>query len=466
MRSLLTATGTCLVLPIVLFAALHYPEVDAEVERRLPLLPVRDIARQLEAEVAQACTLHTGTPPNFGRILEDYGKLRTSDAFLGLSALSRSHKHFRLPEQAVARFITWYRNVPHDLLTSDPVATVLQRLEEIGRKEKRLASQRDQMLIEHMLQCLSYDLPRSRARLSPRMGLPPPVIENGLVFCGESIPLDREDVRLRIEHQIDVLLTDLRSTTEVWLKRKDRYGSAVETILIREETPRELALLPALESGYSPSVVSPSMATGWWQFRKATAVNSDSPTKSLDWTLRVDQWRDERRDLVLSTRAAARYLKWIRARFSDGGKPCGWLMSAAAYNAGFAETGYRTSAYDTLTYWDVKLPRETEDYVPRWIALWIIDLHRSFYDMDLPPIAPLEMESLEGVRLARDLPLEVLAAMTSSSVRFIREMNGTLHKGASRFKAKVAGSQIVHTIHVPKGAREVVLKTLKLQGYI
>lgn len=466
MRSFLTATGTCLVLPIVLFVSLHYPEVDAEIERRLPLLSVRDIARQLEVEVTYACAIHTGTPANFSRILKDYGKLSTCDAFLGLSALSGSYKHFPLPEQAVARFITWYRNVPHDILTSDPVATVIQRLEEIGREEKRLANGRDQMLIEHVLQCLTYELPRSRARLSARMGLPPAVIENGLIFCGESIPLGREDVRHRIEHQIDFLLTDLRSTTEVWLKRRDRYGKAIEAILVREEAPRELALLPALESGYSPSVVSPLMATGWWQFRKATAVNSDAPTKSLDWTLQVDQWKDERRDLVLSTRAATRYLKWIRERLSDDGKPCGWLMSAAAYNAGFAETGYRTSAYDTVTYWDVKLPRETEDYVPRWIALWIIDSHRSLYDMDLPSIAPLEIESLEEVRLIRDLPLGALAAMTSSSVRFIREINGTLQKGASKFKANGAGSQIVHTIHVPKGAREVVLKALKSQGYI
>ena len=91
---------------------------------------------------------------------------------------------------------------------------------------------------------------------------------------------------------------------------------------------------------------------------------------------------------------------------------------------------------------------------------------RWFYDMDLPSVVPLEIESLEEVRLIRDLPLGALAAMTSSSVRFIREINGTLHKGALKFKANGAGSPIVHTIHVPKGAREVALKALKSQGYI
>ena len=153
-------------------------------------------------------------------------------------------------------------------------------------------------------------------------------------------------------------------------------------------------------------------------------------------------------------------------QLSSGGKQCGWLMSAAAYNAGVAETAYRINAYDTATYWDVKLPRETEDYVPRWVAFSIIDSHRSFYGMDLPAIAPLQFETLENVRLAKDLPVEFLAVMTSSSARFIREINGILRKRAMGFRAKRGGTERVHTIHVPKGSGQAVLKALRVQGYL
>lgn len=466
MRTFFAALGPCLVFPVVLFVALHYPALDAEVDRRLPLLPVYDIAHQLEAEITYAAGLHKDLPANFGRILSDYGKLVTSDSFLALKRLSASHRQYQLPERVVTSFIAWTRNLPPDILTTDPVGTVLARLDETRKREDLHAQKRDQMLFAHALDCLKYGPPPTGGRLATRIALPPETLLGGLRFCGEAIPLGREDVRRRIEHQINYLLTDFRNTTEIWLRRKDRYGAAIEAILLEEGMPREFVLLPALESGYSSSVVSPSMAAGWWQFLKATAVNSLSGSKDLDWSLQVDQWKDERRDLVLSTRAAARYLKWIRLQLSNGDRQCGWLMTAAAYNAGFAETSYRINAYDSATYWDVKLPRETEDYVPRWVALWIIDSHRRFYGLDLPAIAPVQFETLEKVRLAKDLPLELLATLTSSSVRFMKEINGTLRKGDTGFRAKRSGVDRTHNIHVPKGSKQAVLKALRQQGYV
>ena len=204
-------------------------------------------------------------------------------------------------------------------------------------------------------------------------------MRTGLTFCGEEIPLDRPDVRQRIEYQLEYLLGDFRETTELWLRRRDRYAWVIEEVLRKEGVPEEFRLLPALESGYNRGVVSPALATGWWQFVRPTAIRSPISDKDLDWSLRIDGRVDQRKDLALSTRSATRYLKWMRSKLGSAGMPGSWLITAAAYNAGFDEVQHRCNAYGTVSYWDLKLPFETENYVPRWIAFSIIDLHRTLY---------------------------------------------------------------------------------------
>ncbi len=465
MRRALEAIGPCFLFPVVLFVWLYYPVLDEDVRKRVPLLCAYDIAQQLEAEIVHASSVCPELPPNFGRIRDEYGSLATSESFLSLGSLSAG-KSFLPSENLLIRFIAWKWAVPPELVTSDPVGQVLNRLGDLESREAQSAQRRDELLKAHALDCLKFDPSPQTGPPSTRVGLPPELLQVGMIFCDELIPLERDDVRRRVEYQINYLLTDFRTTTEVWLKRKDRYGPIAETILLQEGVPAEFNMLPALESGYSSSIVSPSMAAGWWQFLKTTAAGEPSGDKDYDWGLTVDQGIDERKDLVLSTRSAARYLKWIRSRLSIDGKPCGWLISAAAYNAGLAETAYRIGAYNTVNYWDVKLPRETEDYIPRWLALWIIDKHRSFYDMNLPRVPSVEIESLEGVRLVRDVPASLLAAIAGSSLRLIREINGTLTKGTPAFKARKGGVDRPHTIHVPRGTRQAIMKVLRAQGYV
>jgi membrane-bound lytic murein transglycosylase D len=259
---------------------------------------------------------------------------------------------------------------------------------------------------------------------------------------------------------------DLRQTTKLWLQRRDRYGQAVAGILKTEGIPVEFSLLPALESGYSASATSPSQARGWWQFVRATAVKSLAQDPNLDWTLRVNESKDERCDLILSTRAAARYLTWMRSRLSDSSGPVSWLTVAAAYNAGLNELQYRTAVYKTNSYWDAKLPLETENYVPRWIALWIIDAHRDYYGMESAFITALEFDTLQEIRLSRDLPLSVVAVASNAPLRFIRELNGGVQKGETAFRASLQKDGTAHTIHVPKGCKESVLKTLRERAFL
>lgn len=467
MRLLLNVIGPVLFVPVCCFAMLSYPVLNQEIKTKLPVLPVYYISRQLDAEIVAARSRQPrDIPANYGRIIQDYRGLLASKEFDDLKPLSGRVSATSLAEGLIARAVLWQEALPADFLQKDPIKDVIDQVNSLRDSERRNAVERESILVRHALDCLRYHPPDSGGIIAVKRGVPPEVLEKGLVFCGEKVPLERTDVRRRIEYQIAYLLADFRDTTGIWLKRKDRYGEATKQILEKEGVPGEFALLPALESGYSHKVVSPSMAGGWWQFVRPTAVQSLSRDRHLDWSLQVDSWKDERRDLALSTRSAARYLKWMRSKLGDGSGPGSWLTAAAAYNAGFSEVKYRTGAYGTTSCWDMKLPAETEDYIPRWIALSLVDGNRRLYGIELPSVSPICFDTLEGVQLARDLPLSQLAVLTESSVRFIREINAAVEKRETCFRAFRNSTPLTHTLHVPKGWREQTLKMLKSKMYL
>ncbi len=461
MKKVLYAIGPCLILPPVCFLILAYPVVKGEIQAKIPLLTPYYISRQLAAEVAFAEAHSYGLPAVYGRILEDYGRLTSNSKLTDWSASVAPGKEWGPAGRMLARFMLRRANLPPDLLETEPVREIVDGVAEVTRRNNLSTAAREKVIRRHVLECLRFNPPVPLKSLKPRRSMPPDVTEESLVFCGERIPLGRPDVLLRISHQIDYLIGDFRTTTGMWLRRKDRYGTAIAGVLREEGLPGEFSLLPALESGFSSAVISPSMALGWWQFVKPTARLSQTSDADLNWKLRVDDLKDERKDLTVSTRSAAKYLKWIRLKLGDKTTPASWLVSAAAYNAGLTETRRRMRAYGTPSYWDIKLPRETEDYVPRWIALYVIDTHRRHYGFDVPKIDALRFDTLEGIQLARDLPLSLLATVTGASVRFIREINGSLDGKSKVFRAFKDNKVLTHTIHVPEGCKDLVLETLK-----
>ncbi len=454
------------VLPVFFFVMSAYPALERDIEARRPLLSAFYISEQLAHAISPADSADDGLPPRYSWILNDYGDLAVNKSLLALKDISSQARSRSFSQRKLTELLLRIKNLPPELLEADPVDDILRNLQTVREKEKRMVVRRKALLSKHYLDCLSYGLPDIGRILPGRRGLPPNMLKNGLIFCGERIPLERQDVRMRIEYQIDYLLTDFRDTTGVWFKRKDRYGKIVADILRKEAVPREFSVLPALESGYSGKITSPAKARGWWQFVKPTATQSLAKDPKLDWTLRVDKWRDERCDLVLSTRSAARYLKWMRNRLRNSSGNGGWLTTAAAYNSGLSKTKDRVAAYKTLSYWDMKLPLETETYVPRWIALFILDSNRRYYGLEVPYIRPLGFETLHRVRLARDLPLTVLASLTRSSVSFIRRLNGALRKGEDALKASTGARDSGHTIHVPPGCKDSVYRALLARSYV
>ena len=124
--------------------------------------------------------------------------------------------------------------------------------------------------------------------------------------------------------------------------------------------PGEFALLPAVESGYSPRVTSSQDATGLWQIIPATARGLKLPHSG---------WYDARRDILTSTTAALDYLTTLRDAFHGD-----WLLAAAAYNGGagnvrraIRRAGLRIETADYAAI-ERHLPRETRSHVARWLV--------------------------------------------------------------------------------------------------
>jgi membrane-bound lytic murein transglycosylase D len=123
--------------------------------------------------------------------------------------------------------------------------------------------------------------------------------------------------------------------------------------------PLEIALLPVVESAFEPYAYSRARAAGMWQFIPGTGSR---------FGFKQNWWYDGRRDVVESTRAAFDYLQSLHDEFNGD-----WLLAIAAYNCGEMNVQRAVeknlAAHKPIDFWSLKLPRETQAYVPKLLAM-------------------------------------------------------------------------------------------------
>ncbi len=141
-------------------------------------------------------------------------------------------------------------------------------------------------------------------------------------------------------------------------QRSSRYLFHIVEEIERRGMPTELALLPFVESAFVPEAFSTAKAAGLWQFIPSTGRNYD---------LEQNMWKDERRDVVESTRAALDYLEKLHEMFGD------WHLALASYNWGEGAVSRAIAknrrAGKPTRYTDLKMPKETQYYVPKLQAV-------------------------------------------------------------------------------------------------
>ncbi len=186
----------------------------------------------------------------------------------------------------------------------------------------------------------------------------------------------------------------------------------------KKNFPAELALLPLVESGYSPYAYSRSGATGLWQLMPATA-SSDG--------LRINWWYDGRRDTLVSTNSALNYLQFLHTHFHD------WPLAISAYNVGQGSVqnalDYNSRMSKALDFWSLSLPAETRDYFPKLLAIANIIMNAKHYGVHLPYIP--DQPYFQSVTLHSQASLEQLSKMTNISESIIQRLNPAFRRWAT-----------------------------------
>jgi membrane-bound lytic murein transglycosylase D len=229
-----------------------------------------------------------------------------------------------------------------------------------------------------------------------------------------------------------------RSVFERWLKRSGRYMELFRTVLQKEGLPPDLVHLVFVESGFNITARSHSAAVGPWQFLRSTARL---------FGLTVNQWVDERRDPEKSTVAAARYLKHLYAIFGD------WPLALASYNAGEGTVLRAIKRQGTTNYWDLRLPAQTEEYVPQFMAMLAISREPKKYGFD--DVEQDEPMNFDELALTGAVDLRAIAGLAGCDYEEIRLLNPAVLRHAA------PGRDGVAMIRVPHGKAEVIMSRLQ-----
>ena len=270
-----------------------------------------------------------------------------------------------------------------------------------------------------------------------------PKLKTELNQTSSGIPLDLSDPVLSYVHYFS---TDRgRKILVAGLQRSGRYKALIERIFAEEGVPQELVYLAQAESGFLPRAISRKSAVGMWQFIAGTGATYD-----LVHTTAFD----ERFDPEKATRAAAKYLKDLYARYGD------WYLAMAAYNCGAGAVDRAVERTGYADYWELlkrhALPKETANYVPIILAMTIMAKNPKDYGLENVDTDPAV--EYDNIQLAASTNLNLIADATMQPISVIRDLNPSLLKTVAP-----AGFQI----HVPKGtgtSAQAALETVPAQN--
>ena len=189
--------------------------------------------------------------------------------------------------------------------------------------------------------------------------------------------------------------------------------------LERYRLPPELALLPYIESNYDPFSISASGAMGIWQFMPATA---------RIYGLKDTWWYEQRHDPLVSSKAAVRYLAYLHNRFNKE-----ITYTLAAYNGGPTLLEKRIKlnkkAGKPTDYKNLKLPKQTQDYVPKFNAILAIVLNAEKYGINLPDFPNKKV--LGNIELDGQVEILAFSEFAGLKPEFVYKLNAGYTKWAS-----------------------------------
>lgn len=198
----------------------------------------------------------------------------------------------------------------------------------------------------------------------------PPRVPDYVVFAGDTVRLDRQDFRERMDREL-ISFTYMHTNSTLMLRRSRRLFGLVEPILKEQGIPEDLKYLMAIESNLDLNAVSTTGASGLWQFTKATAAS---------YKLEVSAEVDERFHPEKETLAACQFLKDAYRKFGD------WMTVAASYNAGQNGIAARLAEQKQTSALELFLKEETSRYMFRLLACKMFFENPAAFGFRLNPI--------------------------------------------------------------------------------
>lgn len=232
--------------------------------------------------------------------------------------------------------------------------------------------------------------------------------------------------RVRRGFAIPDLETDLVRVSEQWYAnrpdyvarmtaRSSRYLFHIIEEVERRRLPTELALLPFIESAFNPQAMSVAKASGMWQF---------IPSTGKDFQLKQNVFRDDRRGVIDSTRAALDYLEKLYGMFGD------WHLALAAYNWGEGNVqraiARNQKAGLPTDYVSLRMPDETRTYVPKLQAVENIVAHPQAFSLTLPAVE--NHPYFLTVVIERDIDIDLAAKFAGVSLDEFKKLNPQMNR--------------------------------------
>ena len=242
-----------------------------------------------------------------------------------------------------------------------------------------------------------YDTSRISLWSRIRSGYSIPDLDNELVRKWERYYADRPDYVQRMT------------------ERGGRYLFHIVEEIEKRGMPLDMALLPFIESAFNPQALSSARAAGMWQFMPATGK---------DFDLRQNLFRDDRRDILASTRAALDYLRLLHQMFGD------WHLALAAYNWGQGNVQRAVKRNEragvSTEYVNLRMPEETRNYVPKFQAMKNIVLRPHEFSLTL---APLENHPFfVSVPITQDIDVALVTRLSGVTQEQFHQLNPQLNK--------------------------------------
>jgi len=255
-------------------------------------------------------------------------------------------------------------------------------------------------------------------------------IATPLTFCGEKVSIEIQNIRERLEKELLLTLWD-RPQVILWLKRSSRYLPIIEKMLKKNKIPEDLKYVAIAESALRPHVSSKRGAIGFWQFVRQTGIK---------YGLTINEYVDERRNLLASTQAAIRYFEELHQQFGS------WTLAVAAYNMGEEGLMAEILEQETDVYYSLYLPIETQRFIFRVISTKLIFSNPEKYgfflsEQDYYP--PLEFDRI-NLNCSQDVPIRIIASAAKTHFKVIKDFNPEIR---GHYLTKGG-----HHILIPKGS--------------